>query len=148
MKKQYINYTYIIYIISIVALSILYMSSCEKNPTDSQSEIVLPDSNLTYTEHIFPLFTAKCGSESGCHSPNFGGVPARNLDLTNYQSIRTHMIDGSELLVLEFQGEQSFLYNILLGPLSGRRQMPPDRAPLSVNNIIGIRTWIDEGALQ
>jgi hypothetical protein len=58
------------------------------------------------------------------------------------------MIDGSELLVLEFQGEQSFLYNILLGPISGRRQMPPDRAPLSVNNILGIKTWIDEGAPQ
>jgi hypothetical protein len=122
------------------------MISCDDNPTESKVEITLPDSNLTYSEHIFPLFTAKCGSENGCHSPNFGSPAARNLDLTNYQSIRTHMIDDSELLVVEFQGEQSFLYNILLGPISGRRQMPPDRQPLSVNNIVGIRTWIDEGA--
>ena len=148
MRKTISRYTFIIYVILISTLSILYMNSCEKNPSDSGGEITLPDSNLTYTEHIFPLFVAKCGSENGCHSPNFGTSPARNLDLTNYSSIRTHMIDGSELLVLEFQGEQSFLYNILLGPISGRRQMPPDRAPLSVNNIIGIRTWIDEGALQ
>ena len=56
------------------------------------------------------------------------------------------MIDGSELLVVEFQGEQSFLYNILLQPLSGRRRMPPDRQALSPNNVSGIKTWIDEGA--
>ena len=115
---------------------------------DSSKEIVPPDSNLNYTDDIFPLFSVKCGSENGCHSPNFGGVPARNLDLTNYESIISHLIDGSERLVIPEQGEQSFLYNILLRPISGRRQMPPDRTPLSVNNIVGIRTWIDEGAHQ
>jgi hypothetical protein len=146
MRKFVTKYPYIIYFLLISTLSMFYMISCEKNPTQTEGEITLPDSNLTYTEHIFPLFTAKCGSETGCHSPNFGGVPARDLDLTNYQSIRTHMVDGSELLVIEFQGGQSFLYNILLGPISGRRQMPPDRTPLSVNNIMGIKTWIDEGA--
>ncbi len=110
--------------------------------------IVLPDSNLNYTEHIFLLFSVKCGSESGCHSPNFGGLPARGLDLTNYQNMITHLIDGSELLIIPFQGEESFLYNILLGPISSRPRMPKDRAPLTVNNIVGIRTWINEGAPQ
>jgi len=110
--------------------------------------IVLPDSNLSYTDHIFPLFSVKCGSESGCHSMNFGGLPARGLDLTNYYNMITHLIDGNELLIIPFQGEQSILYNILLGPESGRPQMPKDRAPLSVNNILGIRTWINEGAPQ
>jgi hypothetical protein len=148
MKNIIKNYPHIVYVVLIAAVSLLYIHSCKKNPSDPGSEIILPDSNLTYTEHLFPLFTAKCGSENGCHSPNFGGVPARNLDLTNYQSVRTHMIDGSELIVIAFEGEKSFLYNILLGPISGRRQMPPDRAPLSVNNILGIKTWIDEGAPQ
>ena len=148
MKKIISHYSFQFYTILLFSFSIIYTSSCSKNPTDPEKEFVLPDSNLNYTDHIFPLFTVKCGSENGCHSPNFGGVPAKGLDLTNYESVRTHMIDGSELLVIPYQGEQSFLYNILLKPISGRRQMPQDRTPLSVNNIVGIRTWIDEGAHQ
>jgi hypothetical protein len=139
---------FIFYIIIIVSFSVLYTSSCSKNPSDSSKEIILPDSNLNYTDHIFPLFTVKCGSESGCHSPNFGGVPARGLDLTRYDILIEHLIDGSTRLIIPFQGEESFLYHILLNPILGRRRMPPDRASLSPNNIFGIKTWIDEGALQ
>jgi hypothetical protein len=146
MRELLTKYPYIIYFILIVSLSIFYMISCEKNPSDPSDEIVLPDSNLSYSQHIQPLFFSKCASESGCHSPNIGGGPARGLDLTNYGVIRTHMIDGSELIVIEFQATESFLYNILLQPLSGRRRMPPDRESLSPNNIQGIKTWIDEGA--
>ena len=148
MRKRITKYPYIVYILSIIFFALLNMNSCSENPSESEKEIELPASNLNYTDHIFPLFNVKCGSQSGCHSPNFGGQPARGLDLTSYQSIITHLIDGSELLVLPFQGEQSFLYNILLAPISGRDRMPKNRATLSVNNIIGIKTWIDEGAVQ
>ena len=147
MKKIIAKYPFILYSILIFSFSVLYTSSCSENPTESEKEFILPDSNLTYTNDIFPLFTVKCGSENGCHSPNFGGLPARGLDLTNYQSIISHRIDGSELLVILGRGEQSFLYNILFTPISGRRQMPPDRTPLSPNNVNAIKTWIDEGAL-
>jgi hypothetical protein len=123
------------------------MYSCSDNPADASKEIILPDSNLTYISDIQDLFRVECGSENGCHSTAFGGPPAQGLDLLNYQSIMSHMVDGSEKLVIEYQGEQSFLYNILLNNISGRRRMPPDRAPLSINNIVGIKTWIDEGAL-
>jgi len=148
MQKEITNNPFFIYTILVFLISVIYLSSCDDNPADSSKDIVLPDSNLNYSDHIFPLFTVKCGSENGCHSPNFGGLPARGLDLTDYTSIRTHMIDGSEHLVIEYQGELSFLYNILLSPISGRRQMPPDREPLTINNIVGIKTWIDEGAHQ
>jgi len=148
MKKIVTNHPFFIYIILIFSFSVFYSSSCDKNPSDSTKDFVLPDSNLNYTDHIFPLFTVKCGSESGCHSSNFGGIPARNLDLTRYEVLIDHLVDDSERLVIQFQGEQSFLYHILLNPISGRRRMPPDRAPLSINNIVGIKTWIDEGAYQ
>jgi len=148
MRKMITKYQFIIYSIITLSISLLYMSSCSKNPADSDKDIILPDSNLTYTIDIFPLFSVKCGSEGGCHSPIFGGLPARGLDLTNYQSIMSHLIDGSEPLVIPERGEQSFLYNILLRPISGRRRMPADRTPLSLNNRNGIKTWIDEGALE
>jgi hypothetical protein len=148
MKKILAKYRFILYTILVFIFSVLYTISCSKNPADSSGDIVLGDSNLTYTKDIFPLFNVKCGSESGCHSSKFGALPARGLDLTRYEILIDHMIDGSERLIIPGQGEQSFLYNILLTPISGRRQMPPDRTPLSVNNIVGIRTWIDEGAVQ
>ncbi len=111
------------------------------------SRYVLPESNLNYTDHISHLFRLRCGSENGCHSHlNTGGRPARGLDLTSYQSSITHLIDGSELIIIPGQGEQSFLYNILLGPVSGRSRMPKDRAPLTSVDTNGIRIWIDEGA--
>ena len=148
MKNRMTISPFLIYIILIFSFSVLYMISCEENPADSGQDFVLPDSNLNYTDHIFPLFSVKCGSESGCHSPNFGGIPARGLDLTRYEILSEHLIDGSERLIIPFQGEQSFLYQILLTPISGRRQMPPDRSPLTINNIVGIKTWIDEGVPQ
>ncbi len=146
MKKIIAKYPFIFYIFLVFLFSVLYTSSCSKNPTDSSKDIVLPDSNLSYDKDIFTLFLVKCGgSESGCH----GSLqPAKGLILTDYQNMINHLIDDSELLIIPKKGEISFLYNILLGPLPGRTRMPKDRAPLTANNIIGIRTWIDEGAHQ
>jgi hypothetical protein len=113
------------------------------------NSIVLPESNLVFTDHIQPLFRLRCGSENGCHAyTNTGGPPARGLEMINYQALMTHSIDGSEPLIIPGEGEQSFLYNILLGPIAGRPQMPKDRKQLNTNNINGIKTWIDEGAQQ
>ena len=111
------------------------------------SRTVLPASNLTYTDHIKRLFRLKCGSENGCHSHlNTGGPPIRGLDLTSYQSILIHLIDGSEPIIVPGQSEQSFLYKILLGQISDRHQMPKNNPPLNSNDINGVKVWIDEGA--
>jgi hypothetical protein len=113
------------------------------------NSIILPESNLNFTDHIQPLFRLRCGSENGCHAyNNTGGPPARGLEMINYQALIAHSIDGNEPLIVPGEAEQSFLYNILLGPQSGRPQMPKDRKPLNTNNLNGIKTWIDEGALQ
>jgi hypothetical protein len=109
----------------------------------------LPESNITFSEHIRPLFRIRCGSENGCHSfLNTGGYPAKRLQLTNYQSTITHLIDGDEPLIIPGQGEQSFLYKILFMPLSDSPRMPKERIPLNTNNTNCIRIWIDEGALE
>ena len=147
MHKIKTIYPFFIFAALVFLISTLSNNSC-KSPTDADKEITLPDSNLNYTDDIFPLFSAKCGSENGCHSTYFGGIPANGLDLTQYENLINHMVEGSERIIIPGHGAESFLYRILLEPLLGRRQMPPDRAPLSVNNINGIKTWIDEGALQ
>jgi hypothetical protein len=130
-----------------------FVSDGENTTIDSviigviDNSIVLPESNLNYTDHLSYLFQVRCGSENGCHSHlNTGGPPARGLDITDYDDLINHIIDDSTNLIIPGQGEQSFLYKILLGPVSGRPQMPKDRPPLNSNNTNGIRGWIDEGA--
>jgi hypothetical protein len=147
MNKIKTLYPFFICVTLAFLISTLSTNSCT-SPTDAEKEITLPDSNLNYTDHIFPLFSAKCGSEDGCHSTYFGSLPANGLDLTQYDNLINHLVNDSEPIIIPGHGAESFLYRILLEPLLGRRQMPPDRAPLSVNNIKGIKTWIDEGAPQ
>lgn len=130
-----------------------FISDGEFSATDSvlievmDTRYALPESQLTFTGQIKLLFKQKCGSDNGCHvSLNTGGPPARKLDLTIYQSTITHLIDGSEPAIIPGQGEQSFLYKILFGPLLGRHQMPKNKPPLNSNERNGIKIWIDEGA--
>lgn len=114
------------------------------------NSIVLPENNLTFDNHIQPLFRLRCGNVTGgCHSyTNISGPPAKRLDIISYQQVITHLVDESVPLVNVGDGENSFLYQILLGPVSAHPQMPKNRIPLTANNADGIKTWINEGAQQ
>jgi hypothetical protein len=143
----YIRNTLIYYLIFIILLIIVV--ACSDNSTDpSDKEFVLPDSNLSFQEHIGPLLLAKCASQNGCHSTvdQKGG-----LDLTNYQDILTHIVDNTDAgpvrLVEPGNAIGSFLYPILLDNYLGKAQMPLDGPYLNANNTNGVRVWIDEGAL-
>ena len=145
MRKILLRYTHQFYLILITMLSILTILACSDNATEPQKEIVLPEKGLNFETHIKPLFINKCASGSGCHS---AFDPANGLNLTDYQTIMTHFAAGTEQLVIPGQADQSFLYNILLGPLLGIPRMPTDLPPLNSNNINGVKTWINEGAEQ
>lgn len=123
-----------------IALAVIY--SCKDEGTNPEDQVfTLPDSNLTYTDHIRPMFVSKCSSRSGCHS---SVDQAGNLDLTNYQDIRQHLVNGSIPLVFSGDGENSILYQILLTPVLDRPRMPVDGPYLNTNNSRGVKTWIDE----
>ena len=134
--------------ILIVCYSVFFMASCSDKSTEVK-EIDLPASDLTYSEHIRPLFINRCANRSGCHAQP---SPAANLDLTTYQTTISHLVAGSTPLLIPGYGENSILYNVLLGPVDAGTyiidRMPKDEQPLNANNIIGIRQWIDEGALE
>ena len=146
MQKIYIDIRFNLFFILIISFSIFYAGACSEKTTEVV-EIELPASDLNYSEHILPLFINRCASRNGCHAQP---SPARNLDLTTYQTTINHLVAGSTLLLIPGYGENSILYNILLGPVttgsSYADRMPKDEQPLSVNNITGIRQWIDEGA--
>ncbi len=134
-----------IFSFSCLIIFIIYWG-CADSGTDPQDEkIVLPDSNITYTDHIYPLFLLKCGSRDGCHS-NIN--PERDLILTEYSIVKNHALlyDGTKL-VLEGNGENSPLYLVLLpGNNLGISRMPKNGPYLNANQYNGVKIWIDEGA--
>ena len=145
MKKILYSYRYHVYTVSVLLLSMLYLFACENNATQAEDEIVLPEKDLNFVDHIQPLFIKKCASRSGCHS---AFEPARGLNLTDYQTIMTHFAVGTEPLVIPGKANLSFLYNILLGPVLDVGRMPKEEVSLNSNNINGVKVWIDEGAAQ
>jgi len=133
---------YHLFIILTVTLLII-ASACKKNGTNPEDiNFVLPDSNVTYAHDLHEMFTAKCGTRSGCHSSS---DQAGNLDLTNYYAVINHYINGNIPLVINGNGENSPLYRILLAPYLDIPRMPLDGPYLNTNNSNGVKIWIDEG---
>ena len=119
--------------------AVFILLQCKKNSTEPE-EFVYPDSNLSFIEHIQPIFQRDCAT-SGCHiSPS----PPNGLDLETLTPTFTS-INGP--VVIAFDADQSRLYRVLVSDYLGISRMPKGRGPLSTNKIKAIRTWINEGAI-
>jgi len=107
--------------------------SC-KDELTTQGSIVFPASGVSYGRHVESLFTQQCTS---CHS----GSSAPNLTPPSYSSLMNYQPQ----LVISGQGDNSLLVQLLDG-----RAVPamPPGALLTDNQINGIKTWINEGALN
>ena len=90
---------------------------------------------MSFSQHVQPLFTQKC---SGCH----GTSDALDLTPPMYASLMSYQPQ----LVISGEGENSLLVQILDG--RAVPQMPPGSERLTDNQIAGIKTWINEGALN
>ena len=131
----------------ILILLLISFACKDEGPNPAEQEFVLPESNVTYSEHLEPFFLAKCGSRSGCHGPT---DKAGGLDITSYTAIREHLVDssvGDVILVIPGDGENSFLYNVLIKDFLDTPRMPLDGPYLNQNNVNGVKIWIEEGAL-
>lgn len=134
-----------IFIILLIIFLIIF-SACSDSSTEPEENIVLPDSSLNFNDHIYPLFTAKCSSRSGCHTIS---SPAAGLNVNDYNAVITHFLNNapSEPLIRVGEGENSPLYKILiLDDFQGISRMPKDGPYLNSNQYEGVKTWIDEGA--
>jgi hypothetical protein len=126
---------------ALVALSgaalVLGLASCKDEVTgeDGAPDIVFPDSNVSYNNHVQPLFDRTCAI-SGCHA---GATPTADLSLESYD--RTMARIG---IVVPTEPDASILVMRIEGDLTPR--MPLNRTPLNANQIAGIRRWILEGA--
>lgn len=102
------------------------------------SDVDIPSENVSYSEHIQPIFNNYCMS-SGCHNTedNAGGIR-----LTSYGELF-----AVPFLVIPGAAEESTLYLSVNGQTANI--MPPpygSSIPLTDNQIDGIRVWIEEGA--
>ena len=116
---------------------IAFLFACDDTITDYGKDI--PESNVSYSKHIQPIFNLKCAI-SGCHDNQ---TRAGNLSLTSYG-----YASADELIIVPYHPENSILVWAIEGE-SGYGPMPPLNAPvfpLSAKEIQGIKTWIKEGA--
>lgn len=131
MKKKQLLFLAVLYLL-------ILTSGCDDTITvvDVDNRII-PGSNVSFSEHIYPVFQVKCAF-SGCH---VGPNPQAGLDLTTWS---TATADPS--IILPGSPDLSSLVWTIEAK-AGFPPMPPERyRPLTLNQIDGIKIWISEGA--
>jgi hypothetical protein len=129
MKNNFINISILLLFLSLVSLS------CDDTIL---TDVDIPDSNVSYPEHIQPIFNNHCNN-STCHNNE---DRAAGVSLTSYAELFS-----SPFLVIPYSPDESKLFQVIEG--KSVTIMPPpygNSYPLSDNQIEGIKTWIEEGA--
>jgi len=115
------------------------LSSCKDQVVDPiANPVVFPTSNVSFSQHVQPLFTTRCAF-SGCHA---GSNPTAGLDLSSpaYNNLMNHQ----PRLVIAGSSSNSLLIERLDGRIAP--QMPFNATPINANQLAGMKKWIDEGA--
>jgi hypothetical protein len=123
----------ILLITVIIAVVGLMIDSCGNTITDP-SEIVFPDSNVSYRAHVLPLLSLSC-AYIGCHNDESA---AGNLRLTSYSVMFQHA--G---LIIPTKPDNSVLIQTIEGTLPHKATY---RQEFTANQIKGVRIWVLEGA--
>jgi hypothetical protein len=119
---------------STIAFSLTVLSCKDELPT--QGSIVFPSSGVSFGQHVQPLFVQKC--TSSCHGTSDA------LDLT--PPMYANLMSYQPQLVILGEGDNSLLVQLFDG--RAVPAMPPTGDRLTDNQINGIKTWINEGALN
>jgi hypothetical protein len=122
----------------ILSMFLLLINECDNN-ISSNREIIFPDSNVSFQNHVQPFLSLKC-SYQGCHSSEHR---AGGRAMTTYFELFDTPNNG---LIIPETPQQSRLVQILQGnpPHNGYYQFP--EGYFSENHTNGIITWINEGA--
>lgn len=127
--KQSLN----VLLIAIFILVIL--SSCDDT---IGPDTIIPDFDVSYSEHIQPIFNNHCNNTTCHNSADLAG----GLSFENYGDFRNY-----PFLIIAGAPNESLLYQVVSG--QSVKVMPPydgPSIPLTENQINGIKTWIEEGA--
>lgn len=115
---------------------LLLIYSCDDSLTvEDVDKKDIPSSNVSFADHIYPVFQVKC---IYCHNAT---NPDGGLDLTTYASATSDLT-----IIFPGNADGSILY-LSVKPTTGIEPMPPIGYPiLTQDQIEGIKTWINEGA--
>ena len=126
---------------SLIIISILFLQACDDTLTvQNVDDKPIPDTNVSFADHIYPVFQVKCAF-SGCHASS---NPANGLDLSTWAGVTA---DPN----IVFPGEPDLSRLVWsIENRAGISPMPPPgyARPVTLDQIKGIRTWIAEGALD
>ncbi len=125
-------------IISSILIIFFALTACEdKGGINSIDDIDIPLENVSFAEHLFPIFQAVCAT-SECHDDN---SRAGGYSVTNYPNVTQPGI------VNPGSPETSRLIWSIYWDQYGFTPMPPPLSGyLSEERKEGIWTWIEEGA--
>jgi hypothetical protein len=131
----------VIYSLLILAgvLFLFFSSGCDDTLNNQDLDnLEIPDENVSFSEHLFPVFQLKCAS-SGCHDSE---SRAAGLSMIEHTSITQPGI------VNPGSPETSRLIWSIFWEQYGFEPMPPltSNLPLNENQRDGVWTWILEGA--
>lgn len=122
-------------------LAALLLTACQSRKIDN-TLLVDPDEAVSFSQDVLPIFTTSCGG-GGCHiDQSVSGV-----NLSSYQHVVNSQGQqyGEHVVLPDDAANSPLIDKLRPDPRFGGR-MPPDRSPLSAEQIALIRTWIDEGA--
>jgi len=128
--------------LSLIIISILLLQGCDDTLTvENIDNKPIPADSVSFAQHIYPVFQVKCAF-SGCHAqPN----PENGIDLSTWAGVT-----ADPNIVFPGYPDLSRLVWTIDPSISGVSKMPPVGYARAITSeqLRGIRTWIDEGALD
>jgi len=136
-------------------LTSVFLSACENNDVrlNDLAPAPLPGQAVSLQTHVQPIFDNNCAF-AGCHA---GGGAQLGMSLESAHIftdvVGIASIEVPTLLRIEpGRSDRSYLVNKIEGTQAqaggGGDQMPPGGPFLSAEEILRIRDWIDQGALD
>lgn len=124
--------------IAAMAIVCIGLSACGDNVVTNPSDIIFPDTNVSFRAHVLPFIALSCGI-GGCHADI---NPAAGIRLTSYSTL---MFDRANLIV-PGKPDESLVVQILNGTFAHPWGFLQER--ISANHRRGIIQWVREGALN
>jgi mono/diheme cytochrome c family protein len=123
---------------TLILVALVVVSCSKKMPT--QTDDTPPDTNVTYSATIQPIFNSRCVS---CHSAS---VPQSGVNLASYSAtMASRGTQYNALIVIPNDADDSALVDKLLSsPRFGSRM--PQGGSLTTQQIANIRAWVNAGA--
>ncbi|MGB9851283.1 MAG: hypothetical protein ACPLPX_00270 [Candidatus Kapaibacteriota bacterium] len=122
--------------VALVVLSIFMILCSCNNVVNNSGQITIPDSNVSFQNHILPILKNTCGL-SYCHGEV---APSANVQITDYYSL---MNSYNGALVIPGNPDGSVLVQIIEYKLPHK---PFLQWQIKPEQLKGLRTWILEGA--